>query len=474
MTDPFGLSPGSVLHFIGIGGIGMSALAMATRDCGYTVQGSDTSTSPMVQALLDKGVHVMPDHRADNVQNADVVVYSNAIKDDNVELQSAIAAGKLVLRRTELLSKALGAGRTIVVSGSHGKTSTTGMIASIMEHAGMDPTVFIGGIAFHYGNNYKMGAGEWAVVEGDESDAGFTELPCEIAVVTNLEWEHPDKYSCLEALERVFSDFLRNVKAGGASVMPSRLSFTLGNGAKCSKITYGLEGGDLRASNTTYMGDATVFDIVGLNGEEICCGVRLPVPGRHNVENALAAAAVAKHIGIGCSHIKAGLEGFMGVSRRFEIIANVRGVTFVDDYAHHPTEIEASRNAAKIFSTSGRVIGILQPHRFTRVQHFFKDFTSAISKFDYLILTDVYPAGEEVISGCESLDIVREIKSRGFDQVVHASTPDAITDIVASVAQPGDVVIAMGAGSITGIVRSVANAYMAHHSVRCQTTQNYA
>ncbi|ASI48001.1 MAG: UDP-N-acetylmuramate--L-alanine ligase [Anaplasma ovis] len=467
MTDPFGFSSGSVLHFIGIGGIGMSALAMAAHDCGYTVQGSDTSTSLMVQTLLDRGIQVMPDHRTDNAHNADVVIYSNAIKSNNVELQSAIAAGKLVLRRTELLSKALGAKRTIVVSGSHGKTSTTGMLASIMEHAGMDPTVFIGGVALSYGNNYKMGTGEWAVVEGDESDAGFTELPCEIAVVTNLEWEHPDRYSCLEALERVFSNFLCNVKVGGAAVIPSRPSFMLGNSVRCSKITYGLEGGELLVSNTTYMGNATVFDIVGLNGAEVCRGVQLPVLGYHNVENALAAAAVAKHIGIGCSHIKAGLEGFMGVSRRFEIIANVRGVTFVDDYAHHPTEIEASRNAAKIFATSGRVIGILQPHRFTRVQHFFKDFASAISKFDYLILTDVYPAGEEVISGCESQDIVREVKSLGFDQVVHASTPDTIANIVASVAGPGDVVVAMGAGSITSMIRSISNAYMAQRSVRC-------
>ena len=467
MADPFGFSPGNVLHFIGIGGIGMSALAMATHDCGYTVQGSDTSASLMVQALLDRGIHVMPGHKADNAQNADVVVYSNAIRGSNVELQSAIAAGKLILRRTELLSKALSARRTIVVSGSHGKTSTTGMIASIMEHAGMDPTVFIGGIALNYGSNYKMGTGEWAVVEGDESDAGFTELPCEIAVVTNLEWEHPDKYPCLEALEKVFSNFLCNIKVGGAAVIPSRLSFTLGDSVKCGKITYGLEGGALLVSNTTYMGGAAVFDIVEPNGAEVCGGVRLPVLGCHNVENALAAAAVAKRIGVGCGHIKAGLESFMGVGRRFEIIANVGGVTFVDDYAHHPTEIEASRNAARLFATSGRVIGVLQPHRFTRVQHFFKDFASAISKFDYLILTDVYPAGEEVISGCESPDIVRWVRGLGFDQVVHASTPDTIADIVTSVTEPGDVVLAMGAGSITSMIRSVANAYMARHSAHC-------
>ncbi|ACZ48737.1 UDP-N-acetylmuramate-alanine ligase [Anaplasma centrale str. Israel] len=471
MTDSFGFGPGSVLHFIGIGGIGMSALAMVAHNCGYKVQGSDTCMSPTVRTLLDMGIPVMLNHGVDNVRNADVVVYSNAIKDNNIELQCAIAAGKPVLRRTELLSKALGTRRTIVVAGSHGKTSTTGMIASIMEHAGMDPTVFIGGIAFSYNNNYKMGSGEWAVVEADESDSSFTALPCEVAVVTNLEWEHPDKYACLETLKGVFSDFLCNVKAGGAAVVPSGLSSVLGNNAVCGKTTYGLTEGDLLVSNITYASDATVFDIV--DGTEVCHGVRLPVPGRHNVENALAAVAAVKRLGVDCSCIKSGLENFMGVRRRFEVISSVRGVTFVDDYAHHPTEIDATRNTAKLFAAGGRVIGILQPHRFTRVQHFFNDFTAAVSKFDHMILTDVYPAGEEVISGCESLDIVRAVKNLGFDRIVHASDVHTITDVISAVAGPGDVVVAMGAGSITSIIRSVVNEYASQPNTYHAAAQNH-
>ncbi|MCU7612613.1 UDP-N-acetylmuramate--L-alanine ligase [Anaplasma capra] len=458
MTNPFGFCHDSVLHFIGIGGIGMSALALVAHDWGYSVQGSDACVSPIVQTLRGRGIPVALGHDADNVQNADVVVYSNAIRNDNIELRSAISAGKHVLRRIELLSKVLGTKRTVIVSGSHGKTTTTGMIASIMEHAAMDPTIFIGGIALSYGSNYKVGTGEWAVVEGDESDASFTTIPCEIAVVTNLEWEHPDRYRCFEELEEVFSDFLHNVKVGGAAIIPSGLSPALDKGVSCDKVVHGLYSGDFLATNVAYVGGTTVFDVVGSSGAKFCCDVKLPVPGRHNVENALAAVAATRQLGIDFGVIKSGLENFMGVGRRFEIIANVRGVTFIDDYAHHPTEIEATKDAAALFA-EGRVIGVLQPHRFTRVKHCFAGFVRAISKFDYMVLTDAYSAGEETIAGCGSPDIICAVKSLGFDQVVHASDPGAIADIIGTIAKPGDVVVAMGAGSITSIIRSVVDAY---------------
>ncbi|MGN7678767.1 MAG: UDP-N-acetylmuramate--L-alanine ligase [Anaplasma sp.] len=460
MKGSSGFCAGNVLHFIGIGGIGMSALALFARDCGYVVQGSDNAISPgTLRILQDRGIRVAQDHDASHVQNADTVVYSSAIGRDNVELLAAKMAGKPILHRVDLLARIAHTKRTIVVSGSHGKTTTTGLIAAILEHAGMDPTVFIGGITHSYCNNYKIGQSEWMVVEGDESDARFTKLHGEIVVVTNLEWEHPNNYEHYGALESLFVSFFRDTQRSGIAVLSSTLSNALLQSVECDVMLYGLRDGDVRATDIAYVGDAMFFSVVAQDGTALCRDIRLPLLGEHNVENALAAFAVARSLSIDLNSIKAGLENFQGIGRRFEIIARSKGVTFVDDYAHHPTEIEATRKMAALLATDSSVVGILQPHRFTRIKCFFDDFVCAISRFGYMILTDVYAAGETLISGCESTDVMHAVKSRGFDRVVHENDPQVIAQIIRSVAKPGDVVVAMGAGNITDMVRDIADAH---------------
>ncbi|MGN7661662.1 MAG: UDP-N-acetylmuramate--L-alanine ligase [Anaplasma sp.] len=460
MRSYSGSCAGNVLHFIGIGGIGMSALALFACDCGYVVQGSDNAVSlGTLRILQDRGIRITQGHDASHVRNADAVVYSSAIGLDNVELRAAKMAGKPILHRVDVLARIARTKRTIVVSGSHGKTTTTGLIAAILEHAGMDPTVFIGGMAQSYCNNYKIGRSEWMVVEGDESDASFTKLRGEVVVVTNLEWEHPNNYEHYGAVESVFVSFFRDTKRSGIAVLSSTLSDALLQSVECDVMLYGLRDGDVRATDVVYAGDAMFFSVVAQDGTALCRDIRLPLLGEHNVENALAAFAVARFLNIDPNSIKVGLESFQGIGRRFEIIAKPKGVTFVDDYAHHPTEIESTRKMAALLATDGGVVGILQPHRFTRVKCFFDGFVCAIAQFGHMILTDVYSAGETLISGCESTDIMHAVKSCGFDRVVHENDPQVIAQIISSVAEPGDIVVAMGAGNITDIVRNVANTY---------------
>ncbi|KJV69262.1 UDP-N-acetylmuramate--L-alanine ligase [Candidatus Neoehrlichia procyonis] len=447
----------TVFHFIGIGGIGMSALAQLVHGYGYIVQGSDVNVNNNTERLKKKGIVIFTGHHHSYVKDAHVVVYSSAIQDNNVELYSAILSCKIVLHRVDLLLYFLRLKRSICVVGSHGKTTTTGLISSIFECANMDPTVLIGGIANSYNNNVKIGKGDWLIVEIDESDGKMINASCEIAVITNVDLEHIDYYENYNAIEDAFIKFLKGVSNTGFVVLPDDINIKGLEDINCNKVNYG---GSLNnhvyASNIRQERNVIVFDVTIAFGIQrgLYTDIQLPIIGNHNVRNATAAISVAVKLDISIKDVIKGIESFSGVKRRFSLIEEIKGVKFIDDYAHHPTEIEASLLSASCIAQR-KVIGIIQPHRFTRVKYFFSDFVYVFTKFDYVILTNVYSAGEEEILHCSSSDLVRVTKEQGFYNIVLIDTSDAIAEMLSVITQAGDVVISMGAGNITNIFYNV-------------------
>ena len=445
-----------LVHFIGIGGIGMSGIAEVLHNLGYKVQGSDQADGANVQRLREKGIECFVGHRAENLGEAEVVVVSTAIKKSNPELKAARERLLPVVRRAEMLAELMRFRQAVAIGGTHGKTTTTSMVATLLEAGGLDPTVINGGIINAYGTNARMGDGEWMVVEADESDGTFLKLPADVAVITNIDPEHLDHYGSFDKVREAFRQFVENVPFYGFGVMCTdhpEVQALVSRIEDRRVITYGGNAqADVRFINHRLDGAASEFDVVIRNrkggGQTVISSLRLPMPGRHNVSNATAAIAVAHELGLSAEAIKKGLSSFGGVKRRFTHTGSWNGVEIFDDYGHHPVEIKAVLKAARD-ATRGRVIAIAQPHRFTRLHDLFDEFSACFNDADSVMVAPVYAAGEDAIEGVTSDALVSRIRAGGHRDARYIEGPQAIAPIVRDLARPGDFVVFLGAGNIT-------------------------
>src|ERR1700681_3884010 len=413
------------IHFVGIGGIGMSGIAEVLSNLGYTVQGSDAAESGNVTRLRDKGVKVSVGHKAENVDGADVVVVSTAIRRDNPELTAARAQRIPVVRRAEMLAELMRLKRCVAIAGTHGKTTTTSMVAALLDAGDLDPTVINGGIINAYGTNARLGAGEWMVVEADESDGTFLKLPADIAIVTNVDPEHLDHFKTFEAVQEAFRAFVENVPFYGFAVMCTDhpvVQLLVGQITDRRVITYGENlQADVRLADLDHADGCSRFSVVfrdpaGETMHEIK-GLTLPMPGRHNALNATAAIAVARELGMSDEMIRKALQNFGGVRRRFTRTGEWNGVPIIDDYGHHPVEIAAVLRAARE-SSKGQVIAVVQPHRYTRLASLFEQFSTCFNDADTVIVAHVYAAGEAPIPGIDRDGLVQALRAHGHRQVV--------------------------------------------------------
>ena len=444
------------VHFIGIGGIGMSGIAEVLVNLGYTVQGSDQAENANVTRLREKGVAVSIGHGAANLGAAEVVVVSTAIKRSNPELAAARERLLPIVRRAEMLAELMRFRQAIAIGGTHGKTTTTSMVATLLDAGGLDPTVVNGGIINAYGTNARMGAGDWMVVEADESDGTFLKLPADVAVVTNIDPEHLDHYGTFERVKEAFRDFVENVPFYGFAVMcidHPVVQTVVAEIEDRRVITYGENPqADVRFHDVSFEPGRSSFAVTlrdRVKGTEVRIDdLSLPLPGRHNVSNATAAIAVADRLGLSADDIKKGLAGFGGVKRRFTHTGTVDGVSIYDDYGHHPVEIRSVLAAARS-SAHGRVIAVVQPHRYTRLQALFPDFASCFNDADTVIIAPVYAAGEEPIEFVNSEMLVERIKLGGHRDARLIDGPEELAGLVDRLAGEGDMVILLGAGSIT-------------------------
>ena len=449
---PLGLGP---IHFIGIGGIGMSAIAEILLGYGHSVQGSDAKGSAITERLERLGARVFVGHDAANLGEAAVVVASTAIKRTNPEMAQALARGLPVVRRAEMLAELMRLNRCISVAGTHGKTTTTTMMAAMLEAGGLDPTVINGGIIHAYGSNAKAGQGAWLVAEADESDGSFNLLPTEIAVVTNIDPEHMDHWRDFDALRAGFDAFLNALPFYGLAALCTDHPEVAALAARVKRpvVTFGFnEGANLRAIDLTFEKGQACFDIaVNWRGEcRKIDSLTLPMPGNHNVSNALSAVAVALHLGLSDDQIRAALAGFQGVGRRFTRVGEVGGVTIIDDYGHHPVEIAAVIQAARQSIAPGaKVIAVHQPHRFTRLSSLFDDFARCFDGADVAAIAEVYSAGEDPIAGADRDTLVAAMQAHGHANALALSDQDSLTALVATQARPGDIVVCLGAGTIS-------------------------
>lgn len=450
------MAPGvGPVHFVGIGGIGMSGIAEILLDRGVTVQGSDLKASPITDRLAAKGARVFVGQDAANVAGARVVVVSTAIRPDNPELAAARAAGLEVVHRSQMLA-ALMAGRpTVAVAGTHGKTTTTTMVAAMLDAGGFDPTVINGGVIHAYGSNARSGTGDWLVAEADESDGSFNRLPVTVGIVTNIDPEHLEHWDNFEALQDGFARFARSVPDGGLAVLcrdHPRVADLAGRMSDKPVVTYGLHpGADLVADGARFENGKSFFSIrVNRPGEDrVIDRCELPMPGDHNISNALAAVAVGLHLGMSDDRIRAALAGFQGVGRRFTRVGQANGVTVIDDYGHHPVEIRATLAAARQSVGPGaRVIAVHQPHRFTRLSNLFDDFADCFEAADAVGLLPVYAAGEDPIPGATSEALIAAMAARGRPARMLRDQDDLLA-LVRAEARPGDMVVCLGAGTIS-------------------------
>ncbi|MEP3046273.1 MAG: UDP-N-acetylmuramate--L-alanine ligase [Roseibium sp.] len=444
------------VHFVGIGGIGMSGIAEVLKTLGYQVQGSDMSENANVQRLRDKGIAVTVGHAAENIGDAEVLVVSTAIKRDNPELVAAREKLIPVVRRAEMLAELMRFKQAIAVGGTHGKTTTTSMVAALLDAGHLDPTVINGGIINAYGTNARMGKGDWMVVEADESDGTFVKLPADIAIVTNIDPEHLDHYGDFAGVQAAFRQFVENVPFYGFAVMcldHPEVQTMIGGIEDRRVVTYGTNPqADVRYTDVSMDGGKSIFSITirdRRSGEEMeLKDLILPMPGLHNVSNATAAIAVASQLGVGAEDIKAGISSFGGVKRRFTHTGTVNGIEIFDDYAHHPVEIKAVLHAARE-SAKGKVIAVMQPHRYTRLESLFDDFSNCFNDADNVIVTPVYAAGEQPIAGAAHTDLVSGMKTRGHRGAQAVDGPDDLPAAIHEIAEPGDLVIFLGAGTVT-------------------------
>lgn len=440
------------IHFVGIGGIGMSGIAEVLLNLGYDVQGSDLKASKITDRLAALGARIFTGQDPANLDGAEVVVISSAIKCGNTELDEARRRGLPVVRRAEMLAELMRLKSNIAIAGTHGKTTTTTMMAELMVAGGFDPTVVNGGIIHAYDSNARMGLGEWMVVEADESDGTFNRLPATIAVVTNIDPEHMEHWGDFDRLREGFFDFVSNIPFYGLAVCcidHPEVQALVGRVTDRRIVTYGFNAqADIRALNLRYEGGIAHFDIHLQHEELMIEGCTLPMPGDHNISNALAAVAVARHLGMKRAEIRTALAAFGGVNRRFTKVGEVHGVTIIDDYGHHPVEIAAALKAARQ-SSEGRVIAIHQPHRFTRLHSLFDDFCNCFNDADVVAITEVYGAGEDPIAGASRDDLVSGLIRHGHRHARALAGEDELERLVREQARPGDMVICLGAGTIS-------------------------
>src|SRR3954465_10645032 len=444
------------IHFIGIGGIGMSGIAEVMANLGYTVQGSDASDNYNVKRLAEKGIKTFIGHKAENIDGAEVLVVSSAIKRDNPELVAARAKRLPVVRRAEMLAELMRFKSCVAVAGTHGKTTTTSMVATLLDAGSLDPTVINGGIINAYGTNARLGAGDWMGVEADESDGTFLKLPADIAIVTNVDAEHLDHFKTFAAVQDAFLAFIENVPFYGFAVMCTDhpiVQRLVGRVEDRRVITYGENPqADVRLSDLEHADGRSCFCVSFRNraGELVhtISDLVLPMPGRHNALNATSAIAVARELGISDDAIRKALAGFGGVKRRFTRVGEWNGATIIDDYGHHPVEIAAVLRAARE-STRGQVIAVMQPHRYTRLQSLFEPFSTCFNDADAVIVAEVYAAGEAPIEGIDRDHLVAALRARGHRNVIALPEQGKLAGIVKELAKPGDYVVCLGAGSIT-------------------------
>ena len=445
-----------IIHFVGIGGIGMSGIAEVIHNLGYKVQGSDIAQNANVDRLRGLGIKVEVGHRAENLGEARVIVISSAVKPENPEVLAARKGMFPVVRRAEMLAELMRLKWSIAIGGTHGKTTTTSLIASVLETAKLDPTVINGGIINAYGTNARLGTGEWMVVEADESDGTFNRLPATIAVVTNIDPEHMDFYGDFASLKAAFRKFIESIPFYGFAVLcidHPEVQSLIPHLQDRKIITYGLSPtAVVRGLNVVLDGHGVRFDaamsdrVVG--GERTIKDIHLPMFGQHNVLNALAAVSVAAEMGIADDVIREGLGRFKGVKRRFTKVGEVDGITVIDDYGHHPVEIAAVLKAART-ATKGRVIAVVQPHRYSRLQQLFEGFCTCFNDADHVVVADVYPAGEAPIAGINRDALINGLHAYGHPQVTALLAPKHLAAVIDDIAKPGDFVVCMGAGNIT-------------------------
>ncbi len=456
------------IHFVGIGGIGMSGIAEVMNNIGYKVQGSDVSENANVKRLRGLGIQVFIGQKAENLGDSQVVVVSTAIRKNNPEVVAAREKLIPVVRRAEMLAELMRLKWCISVAGTHGKTTTTSMIAALMDAASYDPTVINGGIINAYGTNARRGEGDWMVVEADESDGTFVKLPATIAIVTNIDPEHLDFYGDFETEKAAFLQFVENVPFYGFAAMcidHPEVQALIARVSDRKIVTYGMSPqADVRAINLTFEKGGAHFDVEvtdrKTDTKRLIEGLHLPMPGQHNVLNSMAAVAVASEMGISDDVLRSALNGFSGVKRRFTRVGTVNGVTVIDDYGHHPVEIAAVLKAARQ-AYDGRVIAVVQPHRYSRLQSLFEEFCSCFNDADAVIVSDVYAAGEEPIEGIDKASMVQGLKERGHKRVLALESEADLPGVVAAEAKPGDLVVCLGAGSITTWAHALPDALIA-------------
>jgi UDP-N-acetylmuramate--alanine ligase len=444
------------VHFVGIGGIGMSGIAEVLANLGYAVTGSDVADSANVKRLRDLGIAVFIGHRAENIDGADVVVVSSAIKRDNPELVAARAKRLPVVRRAEMLAELMRLKSCVAIAGTHGKTTTTSMVAALLDAGGLDPTVINGGIINAYGTNARLGAGEWMVVEADESDGTFLKLPTDVAIVTNVDPEHLDHFHTFDAVQDAFRAFVENIPFYGFAVMCTDhpvVQALVGKLEDRRILTYGENlQADVRLADIAHDNGQSHFSVLFRdregNATHAIDKLTLPMPGRHNALNATAAVAVAHELGIKDDVIRKALHAFGGVKRRFTKVGEWNGAVIIDDYGHHPVEIAAVLRAARE-SARGQVIAVMQPHRYTRLHDLFEQFCTCFNDADAVVVAPVYPAGEAPIAGADRDALVAGLRAHGHKQAIPLEAPEKLAGLIKELAKPGDYVVCLGAGSIT-------------------------
>ncbi|MEQ1539688.1 MAG: UDP-N-acetylmuramate--L-alanine ligase [Sphingorhabdus sp.] len=455
------------IHFVGIGGIGMSGIAEVMHNLGYQVQGSDIAEGYVIEGLRKRGIKVMIGHAAENLGDAAVVVTSTAVKRGNPEVEAALERRIPLVRRAEMLAELMRLKYTVAVAGTHGKTTTTSLIAAMLDAGGLDPTVINGGIINNYGSNARLGDSDWMVVEADESDGSFLRLDGTIAVVTNIDPEHLDHYGDFDKAKAAYIEFIENVPFYGVAILcldHPEVQAIIPRIRDRRILTYGFSAqADIRADNVRHELGGNTFDVVVRSrdgAKREIADVFLPMSGRHNVQNALAAIAVGIERGMSDEQVQSGFAKFGGVKRRFTKVGEVGGVTIIDDYGHHPVEIRAVLSAARE-GAKGRVIAVCQPHRYTRLGNLMEDFATAFNDADVVYISPVYAAGEAPIEGVSSAELVGKIKRRGHHSAAEIESAEALAKELAATTREGDLVVCLGAGDITKWAAGLADAMAA-------------
>jgi UDP-N-acetylmuramate--alanine ligase len=459
-ASPFAIGP---VHLVGIGGIGMSGIAEVMLNLGYEVQGSDAKESANVDRLRAKGAKVLIGHAPENVEGVAALVISSAIKAGNPEVDAARAKGIPVVRRADMLAELIRLKWTVAIAGTHGKTTTTSMVAALLDGAGLDPTVINGGVINAYGSNAKMGGGDWIVVEADESDGTFTKLRATVGIVTNIDPEHMDHYGSMDALRAAFAQFVENLPFYGFAVLCTDHPEVQALAAKVTdrrRITYGFNPqAEVRATQVVIDASGSRFDVEfrpRQGGHEVWSGLHLPMAGRHNVLNALAALTVARELGATQVQARKALSQFGGVKRRFTPAGEWNGVRIIDDYGHHPVEIAAVLKAARDVQGTGRVIAVAQPHRYTRLRDLFEEFCTCFNEADIAIIAPVYSAGEAPIEGFSADTLTRGLTDHGHREAYALAGLESLPEQIRQLARPGDLIVCLGAGDITSHANGLA------------------